>query len=170
MNRDEKAQLVSVIKDDLLDSELVVLLHYRGLSDNELYEFRKGLKENQSNLRVAKNTLVKVAIKDTDLNVLDPHLSGPTAIAYSKDPVALAKVVMETSKSNKLLQVQAGYLNKEILPTDAIGGLSKLGSLEEVRASFVGAIKGAQSSFVRVLGAAPSGMVSLLNNYASSKE
>ena len=170
MNRDQKVQLVSTIKEDLLASDLVVLLHYRGLSDRDLYEFRKDLKENHANLRVAKNTLIKVAIKDTELDVLEPHLNGPTALAYAKDPVGLAKVIFETSKSNKLLKIQVGYLNKEILPTDAIGGLSKLGSLEEVRASFVGTIKGAQSSFVRVIGAAPSGIVSLLNNYASSKK
>lgn len=170
MNRDQKAQLVSTIKEDLLSSELVVLLHYRGLSDKALYNFRKDLKLKHANLRVAKNTLIKVAIKDTDLNILEPHLHGPVAIAYAKDPVALAKVVFDTAKSNELLKIQVGYLNKGILPKDAIGGLSKLGSLEEVRASFVGTIKGAQSSFVRVLGAAPSGMVSLLSNYASSKE
>lgn len=170
MNRDQKVQLVSDIKDDLLDSQLVVLLHYRGLSDKQLYDFRKSLKEKEAKLKIAKNTLIKVAIANTDLSVLDQYLSGPTAIAYAKDPVGLAKVVMETSKSNDLLKIQAGYLNKEILPKDAIGGLSKLGSLEEVRASFVGTIKGAQSGFVRVIGAAPSGIVSLLNNYASSKK
>ena len=170
MNRDQKVQLVSTIKEDLLNSSLVVLLHYRGLSDNDLYNLRRSLKEKEANLRVAKNTLIKVAIKDTELDVLEPHLTGPTAIAYAKDPVGLAKVVIETSKSNELLNIQIGYLNKEILPKNAIGSLSKLGSLEEVRASFVGTIKGAQSNFVRVLGAAPANIVSLLSNYASSKE
>jgi len=170
MDRNQKAQLVSTIKEDLLNSELVVLLHYRGLSDKALYNFRKDLKLKKAHLRVAKNTLVKVAIKDTDLSILEPHLNGPVAIAYAKDPVALAKVVFDSSKSNELLQIQVGYLNKGILPKDAIGGLSKLGSLEEVRASFIGTIQGAQSGFVRVLGAAPSGMVSILNNYSSSKK
>jgi large subunit ribosomal protein L10 len=170
MNRDQKVQLVSQIKDDLLDSQLVLLLHYRGLSDKDLYTLRKELKESNSSLKIAKNTLIKVAIKDTDLNILEPHLTGPTAIAYAKDPVALAKVVTKTLKSNEFLKIQVGCLNKEILSNDAIGGLSKLGSLEEVRSSFVGVVKGGQSGFVRLLGAAPSSMVSLLSNYASSKE
>lgn len=170
MNRDQKVQLVSQVRDDLLNSSLVVLLHYRGLSDKSLYDFRKALKKKQAGLKIAKNTLIKVAIKGTDLGVLEPHLKGPTAIAYANDPVALAKVVSESSESNEFLQVQVGYLNKGILSKDAIGSLSKLGSLEEVRASFIGVLQGAQSGFVRVLGAAPSGMVSLLNNYASSKK
>jgi large subunit ribosomal protein L10 len=170
MNRDQKVQLVSTIKEDLLNSQLVVLLHYRGLSDKALYDLRRDLKAKDAKLKIAKNTLIKVAIKDTKLDILDEHLSGPTAIAYANDPVGLAKVVIETSKSNNLLKVQIGCLNQEILPKDAIGGLSKLGSLEEVRATFVGTIKGAQSSFVRVIAAAPTGMVSLLNNYASSKK
>ena len=170
MNRDQKVQLVSEIRDGLLNSQLVVLLNYRGLSDKQLYDLRKSLKQKNAHLKIAKNTLVKVAIKDTDLNVLEPHLHGPVALAYAKDPVALAKVVSENAKSNDLIQIQVGYLNKEILPKDAIGGLSKLGSLEEVRATFIGVIQGAQSNFVRVLNAAPSSIVSVLNNYASSKK
>ena len=170
MNRDQKVKLISDIKENLLNSPLVVLVHYRGLSDNELYDLRKDLKAKNANLKIAKNTLIKIAIADTDLSILEPHLNGPTAIAYANDPVALAKVVFDTSKSSEHLKIQVGYLNKEILPRNAIGSLSKLGSLEEVRASFVGTIKAAQSSFVRVLGASPSGMVSLLSNYASSKE
>jgi large subunit ribosomal protein L10 len=170
MNKDQKIKLVSDIKEDLLESELVVLLHYRGLSDNALYNFRRNLKEKEAKLKVAKNTLIKVAIKGTDLDVLDSHLNGPTALAYAKDPVALAKVISDASKSNELLKIQIRYLNKEILSKDAIGGLSKLGSLEEVRASFVGAINAAQSNFVRLVNASPSGIISLLNNYASTKK
>jgi len=170
MNKDQKIKLVSDIKEDLLESELVVLLHYRGLSDNALYNFRKNLKEKEAKLKVAKNTLIKVAIKGTDLDVLDSHLNGPTALAYAKDPVALAKVISDASKSNELLKIQIGYLNQEILSKDAIGGLSKLGSLEEVRASFIGAINAAQSNFVRLVNASPSGIISLLNNYASTKK
>ena len=56
MNKDQKIKLVSTIKDDLLDSELVILLHYRGLSDKALYDFRKSLEAKEANLKIAKNT------------------------------------------------------------------------------------------------------------------
>jgi large subunit ribosomal protein L10 len=170
MNKEEKVTLVEKIKEDLTTSDLVVLLHYRGLSDKQLYDFRKDLKSSDAKLKIAKNTLIKIAIQDTELNILSDYLNGPTAIAYAKDPVLLAKAVEKASKSNELLEIRAGYLNKEVLPKEAIGNLSKLGSLEEVRASFLGVLSGAQSNFVRLLNATPSGLVSLLNNYSKEKK
>jgi len=170
MNRDQKSQLVSSLQSDLTASSFVVLLHYRGLSDKSLYDFRVALKSKGVKLKIAKNTLVKVAIKNSDLDILSPHLTGPTAIAYANDPVSLAKIVSKAAKENEALKIQVGYLNKSILSKDAIDSLSKLGSLEEVRASFVGLLNGAQSKFVRVLNAPRAGTVALLNNYAASKE
>ena len=170
MNREQKAQSVSSIKKALLESSLVVLLHYRGLKDNELYNFRTALKEKNTNLKVAKNTLVKIAIKDTDLNVLEPYLNGPVAIAYGEDAASLAKVTTDNAKKYEALEIQTGYLNKSLLSKDAIDSLSKLGSLEDVRASFISRLKGAQSSFVRILNAPASKTVALINNYVSSKE
>jgi large subunit ribosomal protein L10 len=169
MNRDQKIQLVSTVKESLLASNFVVLMHYRGLSDKSLYDLRVSLKSKGIKLKIAKNTLVKVAIKDTDLNILAPYLTGPTAIAYSDEPTALAKILVAAAKENQALKIQAGYLNKSVLSKDAVDSLSRLGSLEEVRAQFLSTLTGAQSKFVRILNAPGSGMVALLNNYVSSK-
>lgn len=169
MNREQKIELVNSVKKSLLDSSFVVLMHYRGLSDKSLYDLRVSLKSKGIKLKIAKNTLVKVAIKDTDLNILAPYLTGPTAIAYSNEPTALAKIVVDSAKKNEFLKIQAGYLNKSVLSKDAIDSLSRLGSLDEVRALFLSTLTGAQSRFVRVLNTPASGMVALLNNYASSK-
>lgn len=168
MNRDQKADLVSSMRESLTSSNFVVLLHYRGLSDKQLYDFRVNLKSKGAKLKILKNTLAKVAIKGSDLEVLTPYLSGPTAIAYANDPVSLAKATIESIKGNEALKIQVGYLNKSILSKDAIDSLSKLGSLEEVRSSFLGLLQGAQSKFVRVLNAPASGMVNVLN--AASKK
>jgi large subunit ribosomal protein L10 len=169
MNRDQKKQLVDSLKNSLTDNKFVVLMHYRGLSDKSLYDLRVSLKKNDIQLKIAKNTLVKVAIKGTDLEALNPHLSGPVAIAYADEPVALARIIIAAAKQNQLLKIQAGYLNKSVLSKDAIDSLSRLGSLEEVRAKFLGVLTGAQSQFVRVVNAPASGMVALFNNYASTK-
>lgn len=170
MDKNQKSALVSSLKENLTSSAFVAVVHYRGMSDKQLYDMRVALKAKGCSMKIAKNTLVKVAIKDTDLEILAPHLSGPTAILYSNDPVALAKVVSDFAKEVDILKVKIGYLNKSLIAEGAIGDLAKLGSLEEVRASFLGKLKGVQSNFVRVVNAHQTGMVSLLKNYASSKQ
>ena len=170
MKREAKASLVDNLRDGLTSSACVAIVHYRGLTDKQLYDFRVALKAKNVKLKIAKNTLLKVALKGSDLESISSYLKGPTAVVYANDPVSLAKVVSEAAKEHEALKIQVGYLNKSILSKDAIDNLSKLGSLEEVRASFVGTLVAAHGKFLRVLNAPGSGMVSLLNNYADSKK
>jgi large subunit ribosomal protein L10 len=170
MNRIEKANLVASMRESLIKSNIVLLLHYRGLSDKQLYDFRVELKSKGVKLKIVKNTLAKVAIKDSELEILSPYLSGPTAICYSDDIVSLTKIAVESAKIHEALKIQIGYLDKAILSKDAIDSLSKLGSLEEVRSSFLSVLQGSQSKFVRVLNAPASGIVAVISNYAASKQ
>ncbi|MFT5703344.1 MAG: large subunit ribosomal protein L10 [Rickettsiales bacterium] len=170
MNRTQKADLVSSMRESLTQSSFVLLLHYRGLSDKQLFDFRLNLKSKGVSLKIIKNTLAKVAIKDSDLEVLTPYLTGPTAICYTNDIVSLAKIATDSAKEHESLKIQIGYLNKSILSQDAIDNLSKLGSLEEVRSSFLSVLQGSQSHFVRVLNAPATGIISVINNYTDSKK
>lgn len=170
MNKNQKIDLVSFIRDKLTNSSFVSVIHYRGLNDRQLYEMRVSLRSNGCGMKIAKNTLAKVAIKGTDLEILSPYLSGPTAILYSNDPVALAKNVSDFSKKNDSLKIRAAYFNRSIIDESAINYLAQLGSLEEVRSSFLSKLKAVQSNFVRVVNAPASGLASLLKNYASSKQ
>ena len=170
MDKNQKAELVSSLKDKLVNSGFISVVHYRGMSDKQLYDLRVSLKSKGCNMKIAKNTLIKVAVKGTDLEILTPHLSGPTAILYSQDPVALAKALCDVVKQIEALKIKIGYLNKSLIAESAINNLAKLGSLEEVRASFLGKLKAVQSNFVRIINAPQSGLVSLLSNYASSKQ
>lgn len=170
MNKNQKAELISVLKNQLIGSNFISIIHYRGMSDKQLYDMRVALKAKNCQMKIAKNTLVKVAIKGTDLEILTPHLSGPTAVLYSQDPVALAKILSDIVKQIEVLKIKTGYLNKSLIAESAINSLAKLGSLEEVRASFLGKLKAVQSNFVRIVNAPQSGLASLLKNYASSKQ
>jgi len=160
MNRDQKEELISLLKDKLTSSSFVAVIHYRGMSDKELYDMRVALKAKDCGMKIAKNTLVKVAIQGTDLEALTPHLSGPTAVLYSQDMIALSKVISDFSKDVEVLKIKIGYLDKELISEDAIRDLAKLGSLEEVRASFLGKLTGVQSNFARVLQAPEAGEAS----------
>ncbi|MBM5782039.1 MAG: 50S ribosomal protein L10 [Pelagibacterales bacterium] len=164
MNRDQKAELISSLKESLTASPFVAIIHYRGMTDKQLYDMRVALKAKKCSMKIAKNTLVKVAIKGTGLESISSHLSGPTAVLYSQDVIALSKVISDFSKEVEVLKIKIGYLNNELISETKIRDLAKLGSLEEVRASFLGKLKGAQSNFVRILKAPESGMASSFNS------
>ena len=161
MNKNQKLELVSSLKNKLTSSAFVAVIHYRGMSDKQLYDMRIALKAKDCNMKIAKNTLVKVALKGTDLEALTPHLTGPTAVLYSQDVVALSKVISDVAKQLEVLKIKVGYFNKSLITESAIKEMAKLGSLNDVRASFIGVLKGAQTNFVRVLSAPEKGLASL---------
>ena len=161
MNKNQKLELVSSLKNKLTNSAFVADIHYRGMSDKQLYDMRIALKAKDCNMKIAKNTLVKVALKGTDLEALTPHLNGPTAVLYSQDVVALSKVISDVAKQLDVLKIKVGYFNKSLITENAIKEMAKLGSLNDVRASFIGVLKGAQTNFVRVLSAPEKGLASL---------
>jgi large subunit ribosomal protein L10 len=161
MNRQQKSDLVTNLKNNLTASSFVTIVHYRGMSDKQLFNLRSNLKSKGCNIKIAKNTLIKIAISGTNLEPLSQFLEGPTAILYSNDPVALAKAVCDSAKQVQTLEIKTGFFNNGLVSQSAITEMAKLGSLEEVRASFIGMLKGAQSKFVRVLQAPKDGLATL---------
>ena len=101
---EEKQKIVSEIKDNFSNAKSLVLFNYRGLTDKEIKDLRIKLKENDSYYKVYKNTLLRIAFKDLDLDFGD-NLTGPTAIAFSTDDVAAVKVLADASKKNKEFSV-----------------------------------------------------------------
>ncbi len=170
INKNQKETLVSSLKKNLEKASFVAVIHYRGMNGKQLYEMRVKLKSKNCGMKIAKNTLVNIAIKGTQFEALAPHLKGPTAILYSQDPVALAKIITDTKKGIECLKVEVGFLDNALIKESEISNLAKLGSLEEVRASFIGVLGAVQSNFVRTLGAPQAGLVSLFTNYAKTKQ
>jgi large subunit ribosomal protein L10 len=161
MNRNQKSNLVSSLKSTLIGSAFVAVIHYRGMTDKQLYDLRVSLKSKGCNIKISKNTLVKVAIKGTELEALTEYLVGPVAVLYSQDPVALAKVISDTAKKVGVVKILTGFFNKTLMSEIAIKEMAKLGSLDEVRSSFIGLLKATQSKFVRVLNAPKDGLATL---------
>jgi len=161
MNKEQKTNLISALKEKLVGSAFVAVIHYRGMSDKQIYDLRIALKSKDCGMKVAKNTLVKLAVKGTELEALNPHLIGPTAMLYSQDPVALSKVIADMAKQVEVLKIKTGFFNKSLMNEATIKEIAKLGSLENVRSSFIGLLKGAQSKFVRILTAPKQGFATL---------
>ena len=124
-----KQAVISEIKDKCENAKSLVLFDYRGLTDKEIKDLRNKLRENDSDYKVYKNTLLKLAFKDLKLD-FDEVLSGPTAIAFSSDDIAAVKVLSDASKKNEALVLKAGYIEKNVCDKDKLAEFAKIPSRE----------------------------------------
>ena len=168
MNRDQKEIFIKNIKTIVDENSLVLVFHYRGMSMNEMTDLRVQSFNSGCNIKVTNNRLAKLALKETNKVVLSDFFDGPTAIAYSNDPVSLTKLLVEFAKNNNNLVVLGGIMDNEILSVEKIEILSKLPSLEEIRAKLIGLISTPAQKIASVL-TAPSGDLARVVNAYSSK-
>lgn len=155
---EEKQQIVSEIKDKFNDSKSVVLFDYRGLTDKDIKDLRIKLRDNDSEYKVYKNTLLRIAFKDLDIDFGD-NLTGPTAIAFSKDDIAAVKVLSDVAKKNDALVLKAGLVENAIADKDKLAEFAKIPSREGLYTMLAGGMIG----LVKDLSIA-------LNLYAEQKE
>ena len=163
MNRTEKQEFVTNFKSVLSNSNFVLVTHYKGLTVSEISSLREKFKENNANFKVTKNSLAKRAVENTDYNNLQQFFSGPTAIAYSDDPVSTAKVVYNFSKENDNLKIIAAAMGSKELNIDDVKKLASLPSMENIRAKIVSLISSPLSNIVSIVSEPSSKLVRLLN-------
>lgn len=125
-----KQNVVQEIENKVKNASTIVLFDYRGLTDNQTKQLRKVLKDNQSDYKVYKNTLLKIALNDLKITDLDAYLEGPTAIAFSNDQISPIKVLNDFAKSNEALVLKAGIVEGKISDQDKLKELAKIPSRE----------------------------------------
>lgn len=129
--REEKARLVQEIAGKLKESVSTIVTDYRGLTVAEVTELRKQLREAGIDFKVYKNTLTRRATAEAGLSELDAYLTGPTAIAFSKnDVVAPAKILSEFAKSHEALEIKAGVIEGKLVQYEQIKAIADLPSRE----------------------------------------
>jgi large subunit ribosomal protein L10 len=155
LTRAQKEEQVSDLKDKFGRATGVFVADYRGLTVDEVNELRNGLRGDEpdaSEYSVAKNSVLKLAVADSDLSPLTECFVGPTAIAISYgDPVRVAKVLVDCGKENDAFEIKGGYLDGKPLDVAEIGKLATLPSLLELRGKIVGLIQAPATKLVRLL-------------------
>lgn len=124
-----KQKIVDEIKSNVSDASTVVLFDYRGLTDNESKELRRSLRESGSDYKVYKNTLMKRAFNDLNID-LDASLEGPSALAYGTDAIAPIKALADFSKNHPALVLKVGVVDGEISDSAQLSELAKIPSRE----------------------------------------
>ncbi|MEK9673789.1 MAG: 50S ribosomal protein L10 [Rhodospirillaceae bacterium] len=169
MDRSEKEQLVSELKDAFSETNMVVVTHYSGLTVTEMGELRDRMREAGAKFKVTKNRLTRLALEGTQFQGISDLFKGPTAMAYSADPVAAAKAAVEFSKKNEKLVVLGGSMGDKALGPDEVKTLASLPSLDELRAKIVGMLNTPATRIAGVL-QAPAGQVArVISAYSKSQ-
>ena len=168
MKRSEKNNFVKKMKDELKKSSSVVVVHYSRLSVLETDNLRKEMRNNGAKFKVTKNRLTKLALAETQFKDIADLFTGPTAIAYSSDPVASAKVAVNfEKKSNKFKIIGGGYDGNKI-DKDKINFLATLPSLDELRGNIIGLII-APAQKIALIVKEPGGQLARLMSSRSKK-
>ena len=138
---EEKQKVVAEIKEKAETAKSLVLFDYRGLTDKEIKDLRIKLRENDSEYKVYKNTLLRLAFKDMNLDFGD-DLTGPTAIAFSKDDVAAVKVLSDVAKKNDALVLKAGLIENAIADKAKLAEFASIPSREGLYTMLAGGMIG----------------------------
>ena len=158
MLRAEKFEIVDSLRGVFAEAGVVVVTHFQGLSVAEVTDLRRGMRDAGAKFRVTKNRLAKIALAETSFDPIKDLFIGPTAIAYSEDPVAAPKAVVDFAKKNDKLVVIGGGLEGNLLTADEVKALASLPSLDELRAKIIGMINTPAQRIASVL-QAPAGQI-----------
>ncbi|HVB68469.1 MAG TPA: 50S ribosomal protein L10 [Acetobacteraceae bacterium] len=170
MDRTQKRDFVAGLAQVFAETSMVVVTRNQGLTVAEATDLRRRMREAGVTFKVTKNRLAALALEGTAFEGLRPLLKGPTALAWSKDPVAVAKAAVDFGKANEKLMVVGGALGARTLDQAGVQALAALPGLDQLRAGLVGMISTPATRIAGVL-AAPAGQIArVLGAYASKEQ
>jgi large subunit ribosomal protein L10 len=170
LERAEKREAVTALNQVFKDTGTVVVAHYSGLTVADMTSLRARMREAGGGMKVAKNRLVKLALEGTDVAHIADLFTGPTVIAFSKDPVAAAKVTVEFAKTNEKLEILGGAFGRTNLNLDGIKALATLPSLDELRGKLVGMLQTPATRIAQVVAAPAAQVARVIGAYADKGE
>ena len=168
MDRAQKQELVAELKTTFDETTAVVVTHYSGLTVAEMTDLRNRMREGGAQFRVTKNRLTKLALDGTKCDPLASLFTGPTAIAYSDDPVAAARIAVDYAKDNEKLVVLGGMMGETELDVAGVTALAKMPSLDELRGKIVGVLQAPATKVAGVLQAPAGQLARVFGAYGSS--
>ena len=169
MDRSQKEKAVEDFKNILNEAEAVIVAQYKGLNSETIDELRTKTRDSNVSFKVTKNRLIKIALTGGEYENISDLFTGPTAIAYSKDVVAAAKVTSEFSKGNENLVIVGGALKEKVLDLDGIKHLASLPSLPELQAKIIGLISAPARQIATVVAAPATQLITVTKAYEGAK-
>lgn len=151
MDRSQKSDAVAQLNAVFNEMGVVVVTRNLGMTVEQSTALRTKMRDAGAAYKVAKNSLAKIAIKDTDYTGLDEYLVGPVGLAWSQDPVAAAKAVVDFAKTNDKLEIVGGSMGSTVLNEAGVRALATMPSLDELRGKIVGLVNAPATKVVRTI-------------------
>jgi large subunit ribosomal protein L10 len=158
VERAEKAELITALQSSFSDAGSIVVARNTGLTVADLENLRKQMKQAGGSVKIAKNRLAKLALKDTDNADISALFTGPTVVAYAKDPMTAPKVASAFADKNQKFVVLGGAMGKTGLDANSVKALATMPSLDQLRATLAGMLKQPATRIASIL-QAPGGQV-----------
>lgn len=169
MDRTEKREFVAKLHAVLADTSMVVVTRNAGLTVADSTELRRRMRAAGATFKVAKNRLAARALDGTRFTGIAPLLKGPTALAWSRDPVAVAKTCVEFARANDRFVILGGALGERALDAEGVKALAELPSLETLRAQLLGLIQTPATRIAAVLQAPGAQVARVLSAFAKKE-
>jgi large subunit ribosomal protein L10 len=170
MDRTQKEKELASLKEKMSKARQIIVTDHTGINVADITVLRRKLRSAKSELRITKNTLLKLATKGTDLSVLDKHFSGPTSIIFGyDDPSVPAKIIYDSIKETERPRFKGLYFDGKVYEVDGLKTIAELPPREVVLAMLIGTIDGPVSQFIMVLEAATREFVGTLEALAKIK-
>ena len=152
MKPEDKRRIVSDLHQEMRNAKVAILTRFVGLNVERMTQLRRELRKATVEYRIVKNTLLRLAIKETDKEILGPKLEGPIAVAWSDtDPVAPARVLAKFAKEFPELQISVASSEGKLWGAKDIQAWVTLPSLDELRAKILGLIQGPATKLARLM-------------------
>jgi large subunit ribosomal protein L10 len=169
MDRAQKPVVVSELNAVFNEVGVVVVTRNLGLTVAQSTALRLKMRDAGATYKVTKNSLAKIAAKDTQYASISDMLTGPVALATSIDPVAAAKVVVDFAKTNDKLEIVGGAMGDTALDVNGVKALAELPSLDQLRATIVGLIQAPATKLVQIVQAPAGQLARVLGAYAAKE-
>ena len=168
MNKSQKEHVVQELGEVFSGSAMVVVVHYRGLSVTDMTELRNRVRKAGASIRVTKNSLARLALVGTPCEGIGEMLTGPVALAFSDEPVGVAKALCNFAKENDNLVVLGGSMDAAALDAAGVRRLATLPSLDELRGKLIGLLTAPASKIARTVAEPGAQLARVVQAYASS--
>ena len=169
MDRSQKAESVAQLNAVFNEVGVVVVTRNLGLSVKQSTDLRAKMREAGGTYKVAKNRLAKLALKDTQYQGLEDLLTGPTALAWSTDPVTAAKAAVDFAKTNDKLEIVGGAMGSTVLDANGVKALAAMPSLDELRGTIVGLVNAPATKVAQLVNAPAAKLARVFGAYGAKE-
>lgn len=172
MNRQEKQEMVTFLQEHFSQSPAAFLLGVKGMTVREMQLLRKNVRQEGGTVKVAKNTLLKIASQDSEAaQQMHPYCEGQVAIVFAhEEPVQVAKAIKSAQKEVSSLEIRAGVVESRFADSQRVEFFASLPPRDQLLAKFCGALKGPLTSHVTALNQVASRFARVVQQLKEHKE